>query len=319
LPWQVLPTKVYNHFVSSPLEEEFDRQVREAAAAWLDTRCTDDNPVVRRDELMDFRYRGQRIGLVDQNRGIRKPRDLRAALSILTTYTPASRRAPYEDSAGPDRLLRYKYRGTDPMHPDNVALRRAYELQLPLIWFYGVAAGLYLPCYPVWLVADEPDKLQFTVALDEAQREIANTGVIDVVRRRYVERLTRQRLHQPVFRQRVIQAYQKSCAMCQLRFTALLDAAHILADRHPQGIPAVSNGLALCKIHHAAYDQNILGVRPDFVIHVRTDILEEIDGPMLRHGLQEMHGIPLTLPPRRVDCPDPEAVEERYEAFLETA
>jgi putative restriction endonuclease len=205
------------------------------------------------------------------------------------------------------------------MHPDNVALRRAYELQLPLIWFYGVATSLYMPCYPVWLVADEPEKLQFTVALDEAQREIANAGVIDLVQRRYVERLTTQRLHQPVFRQRVIQAYQTSCAMCRLRHAALLDAAHILEDRHPQGIPAVSNGLALCKIHHAAYDQDILGVRPDFVIQVRTDILDEIDGPMLRHGLQEMHGIPMALPPRRSDRPDLEAIEERYETFRRTA
>jgi putative restriction endonuclease len=107
--------------------------------------------------------------------------------------------------------------------------------------------------------------------------------------------------------------------MWRLRHAALLDAAHILADQYPQGIPAVSNGLALCKIHHAAYDQNILGVRPDFVIQVRTDILDEIDGPMLRHGLQEMHGIPLTLPSRRVDRPDQEAIEERYGAFRRTA
>jgi putative restriction endonuclease len=205
------------------------------------------------------------------------------------------------------------------MHPDNLALRRARELQVPLIWFYGVAPGLYLPRYPVWLVDDNPEELQVTVALDKAQLGIANAGVVDLIQRRYAERLTRQRLHQPVFRERVIQAYQTSCAMCRLRHAALLDAAHILADRHPEGIPAVSNGLALCKIHHAAYDQNILGVRPDFVIEVRPDILEEVDGPMLRHGLQEMQGIPLTLPQRRTDHPDRDAVEERYEAFRKTA
>jgi putative restriction endonuclease len=201
------------------------------------------------------------------------------------------------------------------MHPDNVALRRAHELKVPLIWFYGVATGLYLPRYPVWLVDDKPEELQVTVALDETQLHLAHAGVIDLNQRRYAERLTRQRLHQPVFRERVIQAYETSCAMCRLRHAALLDAAHILADRHPQGIPAVSNGLALCKIHHAAYDQNILGVRPDYVIEVRTDILEEVDGPMLRYGLQEMHGLSLTLPPKRTDHPDRYAIEERYEAF----
>ncbi|HEU5156758.1 MAG TPA: HNH endonuclease [Streptosporangiaceae bacterium] len=300
----------------SQLTDELDQRVRAAAMVWLDRRCTADNPLVRRDELMAFQFEGRRLGLIDQNRGIRKPRALLAALSILTTYTPARRRVPYEDAPGPDGLLRYKYRGTDPSQPDNVALRRAYELRVPLIWFYGIEAGLYLPRYPVWLVADEPEQLQFVVALNETQLHIAHSSRLgDLVQRRYAEQLTRQRLHQPVFRERVIQAYGMSCAMCRLRHVALLDAAHILADKHPQGIPAVSNGLALCKIHHAAYDQNFLGIRPDFVIQVRRDILEEIDGPMLRHGLQEMHGIPLTLPRLRAHRPSKQAVEERYEAF----
>jgi putative restriction endonuclease len=312
-------SRVYNQAVSSPLEEAYDQQVRAAAMAWLDRRCTDDNPVVGRSELLDFRFEGQRLPLVDPNRGIRKPRTLTAALSILTTYTPAKQRAPYDDAPGPDGLLRYKYRGNDPMQADNVALRRAYELQVPLIWFYGVNEGLYLPRYPVWLVADEPEQLQFTVALDEAQLHIAETGIPAVVQRRYAERVTRQRLHQPVFRERVIQAYETSCAMCHLRHAALLDAAHILPDRHAQGVPAVSNGLALCKIHHAAYDQNILGVRPDLVVEVRTDVLEEVDGPMLRHGLQDMHDVSLTLPRRRSDHPDRSAIEERYTKFRMSA
>lgn len=305
--------------MTSPLEADLDQRVRAAAMAWLDSRCTAEKPVVGRAELMDFRFEDRPLALVDQNRGIRKPAILPAALSILTTYTSASGQAPYDDAPGPDGLLRYKYRGSDPMHPDNVGLRRAFQRRVPLIWFFGVATGLYLPRYPVWLVADEPEQLQFAVALDEAQLHIASAGVVDLVQRRYAERLTRQRLHQPVFRERVIQAYETSCAMCHLRHASLLDAAHILPDRHPQGVPAVSNGLALCKIHHAAYDQNILGVRPDLVIQVRTDILEEVDGPMLRHGLQDMHGVRLALPSRRGDRPDQQALEERYETFRNIA
>jgi putative restriction endonuclease len=113
-----------------------------------------------------------------------------------------------------------------------------------------------------------------------------------------------------------MRAYDQRCAMCSLRHVSLLDAAHILRDRHPQGIAAVSNGMALCKIHHAAYDQNLLGIRPDLVVQVRNDILEEFDGPMLRHGLQEMAGVRLTTPRARVEKPDRDAVEERYEEFL---
>lgn len=88
-------------------------------------------------------------------------------------------------------------------------------------------------------------------------------GKVSTVERRYAERIIKQRLHQPVLRQRVIEAYRTSCAMCLLRHRSLLDAAHIIPDREDTGIPAVSNGLALCKIHHAAYDEHIIGVRPD--------------------------------------------------------
>ncbi|WP_460364209.1 HNH endonuclease [Actinocorallia lasiicapitis] len=287
--------------------------------AWLDERCPPERPTISRDELMNFHFDGQRIALLDYNRGIRKPANMAAALSIVTTFTPENRRAPYEDVPGPDGLLRYKYQGTNPQQWDNVSLRRACQLQLPLIWFYGVAPGLYLPRYPVWIVADEPDQLQCVVALDESQQMLGGMADLPPLQRAYLERTTRQRLHQPVFRQRVIQAYETTCAMCRLRHASLLDAAHILPDAHPEGVPSVSNGLALCKIHHAAYDQNILGISPDYRVEVRTDILAEVDGPMLRHGLQEMQGTLLTLPRHRIDRPSRTALEERYTTFRATA
>ncbi|GAA2873025.1 HNH endonuclease [Streptosporangium fragile] len=305
--------------IDSFMEDAFSARVRTAAMDWLKRRCADGDFVVHRNELLEFHFEGKRFPLVDPNRGIRKPKSMTAALSILTTYTAPGRRAPYEDRPGPDGLLRYKYRGFDPRQSDNVALRIAYERKLPLIWFYGVAEGWYLPCFPVWLVADEPEQLQFAVALDEAQLLMSDTVEARVGQRRYAERLTRQRLHQPVFRAQVLRAYDESCAMCNLRHASLLDAAHILRDSHPEGIPAVSNGLALCKIHHAAYDKNILGIRSDYVVEVRRDILEENDGPMLRHGLQEMNGISLRVPKVRRDRPDVAAIEHRYEEFRRSA
>lgn len=36
-----------------------------------------------------------------------------------------------------------------------------------------------------------------------------------------------------------------------------------------------------------AYVDLIMGMAPNRRIHIRRDILEEVDGPMLRHGLQE--------------------------------
>ncbi len=260
-----------------------------------------------------FEYQGRRVPLVVQT-GIWKPAGFESALTIRTTYTRPGQPPPYHDTSRGDGLIGYKYRGTDPQHSDNRALRRAMELQTPIVYFVGVASGVYLPLWPVYVVGEDPANLEFALAVDEAQRSV-DVDAYDPVRRRYVERLTRMRLHQPVFRARVLRAYDNSCAICTLRHAELLDAAHILPDGHPRGLPVVPNGLAMCKIHHAAYDADILGVRPDLQIEIRIDILKEIDGPMLRHGLQEMQGLILRVPRARDAQPDQLSLAERYEDF----
>jgi putative restriction endonuclease len=99
----------------------------------------------------------------------------------------------------------------------------------------------------VYLVAEEPG--QFVVALDQAQRHLFPTPgqTISDDDRRYAEAITRHRLHQPLFRARVLQAYENRCSMCHLRHASLLDASHIPDDKHAMGQPVVPNGLALCK------------------------------------------------------------------------
>jgi putative restriction endonuclease len=114
-----------------------------------------------------FEYLGERIPLLDPQRGIRKPRQLLAALSIRTVYSSEPHARAYEDDLGPDGYLRYKWRGVDPNHSENRSLRQAMTLRLPVIWFQGVAPGTYVPIYPVWLVAEESSARQFVVALDE--------------------------------------------------------------------------------------------------------------------------------------------------------
>jgi putative restriction endonuclease len=307
--------------VQSPLEDEFDRRLRVAAMQWLDRKTNQGTSSVTRGELSDFRLDGERIPLVDPQQGIRKPQGMSAALSILTTYTRPGRPAPYNDLPGDDGMMRYKWRGFDPDHSDNRALREACRRNLPLIWFFAAAPGIYHAIYPVTLVAEEPEQQQFVVNLapETAAQGPGPYGLPEsAAERAYAERLTRQRLHQPVFRARVLQAYETSCAMCRLRHAELLDAAHIVPDAHG-GVPRVSNGLSLCKIHHAAYDANILGVRPDLVVVVRQDVLREKDGPMLRYGLQAMSGVEISVPALRANRPEREALEERYERFRTAA
>jgi putative restriction endonuclease len=77
----------------------------------------------------------------------------------------------------------------------------------------------------------------------------------------------------------------------------------------------VTNGLALCKIHHAAYDRNLLGITPDYEVRIDRELLNEIDGPTLRHGLQDMQGQELTIPKRRSERPSRESLARRFAEF----
>ena len=110
-------------------------------------------------------------------------------------------------------------------------------------------------------------------------------------------------------------AYSQKCTICDLQHPELLDAAHIIPDGEPLGAPVVENGLSLCKIHHAAYDREFLGIDPDHQVHINQALLIEQDGPMLKHGLQEMHGRAITLPKRAAHHPDRDRLALRFERF----
>ena len=296
---------------------DLDTRLRTAMFEHL-SRVSNTHPDgVPSDVINSFVFDGGQVRLVVQP-GIRKPAQLEAALTIRTTWTSPGAQAPYADEVGADGSLRYKWRGTDPNNADNRALREAMRRQVPLAYFYPVARGVYKAIYPVYLVDEDPAAYEFAVEIgDYIEPDEGSSGT--PLERRYIRRLTLQRLHQVLFRPKVLRAYESQCAICNLRHAPLLDAAHILPDRHPKGDPVVPNGLAMCKIHHAAYDADILGIRPDYVVEMRPDILTEIDGPMLRHGLQEMHGSRITLPRSRQDHPDPSRLKERYIQFQTAA
>jgi putative restriction endonuclease len=296
---------------------ERELAVRLAAQAWLDADRAQGREGWTQANLADFQFGGTRIPLMDRQRGIRKPAGMAAALSMRTVYRPSGAARPYEDGTGIDGLLRYKWRGDDPDHAENRALREAMDRELPLIWFYGFAEGLYSAIYPVYLRGEEPGLQQFVVALGEDQRLVDVGHSAPEALRRYVERTTWHRLHQPAFRAGVMLAYDTRCAVCSIRHSQLLDAAHITADADERGEPVTSNGLALCKIHHGAFDAGIMGIRPNLTLHVRADVLAEIDGPMLRHGIQAHHDQALmVVPTTRRDRPDTARLEERYAQFL---
>lgn len=263
-------------------------------------------------EAFDFGFGPERI--IDEGGGIWNPSNYAATLSIIHKED-----SKYDDGGHGDGKFKYAYQvprnARNPTEGKNIKLRRAGELQLPIVMFVWTAPGAYAPVMPVYVIEDEPGALRVILATDGLPSDAA--AVESQLERRYAERTVRQRLHQAEFRSKVLRAYRERCAICELQKVPLLDAAHITPDAAIEGAPVVANGVTLCKIHHAAYDANILGITPDYVVGINSAILIEVDGPMLKHGIQEMNGRKLWVPARTSDRPDRERLATRYEEFLQ--
>jgi putative restriction endonuclease len=288
-----------------------DDDVRASCFAALDVLCaTFGGDVPYRDGLhRGFAFRGQRVAFLSTQKGIFRAAAQRgpAALSIQT-----SAKSPYDD-AEVEGGFRYAYRAGPVDQPDNRALRAAHAMQVPLVYFFATRASWYRPIYPCFVLDDDPVARSVVVSpgrmlgpLDEPEP----VAIDDPLERRYAVRETRVRLRQARFRGRVLTAYSDSCAICRLKELRLLDAAHIVGD----ALPAVSNGLSLCSIHHRAFDQDLVGISPDYEVHVSRRLLEDDDGPMLEL-LKTAHRTALLLPERRVWRPDREQLASRFDRF----
>jgi putative restriction endonuclease len=241
----------------------------------------------------------------------------RGVLSIKTTRPREGRAARYDDQVGSDGYFTYAFQGTESDNHDNNALREAFEDGSPVIYFYGVAPGRYQILFPCFVMSWDSATMSCTIAaggMDEIVRPNA-ARVRDGIERRYTTVAIKVRLHQAEFRELVIDAYDSKCAISGLPITGLLEAAHILPDRDERGRPEIGNGLCLSKLHHSAYDQNLLGIDPDGVIHVAQRVLDQSDGPILEHGIKGYHGQRIRLPRSNDDRPNPGYLAEHFEAF----
>ena len=295
-----------------------DTAVRIAVFEWLRLQRDEQGESLSRASLAEFQIGDRSVPLVGPS-GIWKPAACELPISVTTTFD-----SPYPDAFDEhEGSIAYSYRGTDQFHRDNVGLRRAMAERVPLVYFLALEPGRYAAAFPTYVVRDSPTDLRFTLQVDDVVVPFGSDDGIPEAepepRRAYVTATVQRRLHQVAFRERVIRAYSERCALCRLGHRELLDAAHITPDRDELGTPVVSNGLSLCKLHHAAFDKLFLAVRPDYRIEVRPSILTESDGPMLIVGLQQIHGSHINLPSRVSDQPDRDRLEIRYRQFLAAA
>lgn len=261
-----------------------------------------------------FYCEGTRITLKGQQ-GIWKPKAFNYPISITSMLD-----GPYADSLDENGILKYKYRGDNPYHSNNMALRRAYHDKVPLIFFQEVSRHEYSAVWPIYIHEDNPKGLYVKATVEPLYNVISADSWNNVIlaspnERRYAVVESRRRLHQGRFRAVVLTAYKERCAMCNLGHRELLDAAHIIPDSEIEGVASIDNGISLCKIHHAAYDQNFIGIDPDFTIHVKKELLVEIDGPMLEHGLKRLNNRKIILPTKVEDRPNRDNLDSRFQQF----
>jgi putative restriction endonuclease len=272
-----------------------------------------------------FEFNGGRIPLVNPQRGIFKPQQMRFLLSIKTVYPKPGSKVWYDDQRqvhrqifDGDDSIDYAFMGQNADSADNRWLREALENRVPIIYFLGIAPGRYQAILPSFISAWDAKLLKAKVTFG-----IPEQGVLvppeTALERRYALRVVKQRLHQASFREAVISAYDGRCALSGLPEALLLDAAHIISDKDEMfGQLVVPNGIPLSKIHHAAFDSHLIGIDPDYKLHVSDRIMVQKDGPMLE-ALKRLHGGMLCLPKRMRDRPDRDRLAERFDKFRAAA
>jgi putative restriction endonuclease len=249
---------------------------------------------------------------------------MRYLLSIRTVFPRRGARVWYDDQRRVheqidrgDEVVEYAFQGVDPDAHDNRWLREAWEQRIAIIYFVGVAPGVTMPVVPAYIGGWDKQALKALVGFGDPIEQQDEQRFPDApAARRYKLQAVRQRLHQATFRQAVITAYDGRCALSGLPEPMLLDAAHIIPDGDERfGQPIVPNGIPLSKLHHAAFDAHLIGIDPDFRMHVSDRLMSQRDGPMLE-ALKQLHRQQIRLPGRERDLPDRHRLAMRFEQFL---
>ncbi len=274
-----------------------------------------DDLVPRAVLLEGFRFKGQRVSLGSFQRGIHRSA-LQRGPAALTLFT--SPNSPYADEIDEEGdTIIYAYRSGAMSLADNRALDAAFEMRVPLIYFKGIEPGQYMIIAPVFVTDRDREAGLVKLTQGIPFMDLSGDGLVSSEPARHEAlREVVVRLRQQRFRREVLAAYRQRCAVCALKRRELIQAAHI-TEFAGHGGEVVRNGLALCAIHHLAYDRNLMGIDPSGVVHISSAVRTQADGPMLREGIQAFHGAPIAKPSVHEKRPDPERLAVRFERFRE--
>jgi len=215
--------------VINRVEGDLDIRIRSAAFEHV-RRLNATHDYLSSQQLAEgFPFEGSRIPLVNPQRGIFKPRQMRHLLSIRTVFPKPGAKIWYDDQRQvhrqiyqSDDLVEYAFMGNNPDAADNRWLREACEQRIPIIYFIGIAPGRFVAQVPAFIAEWNRHSLKASVGFGEP---VAYGGAVfpdELPARRYALSAVKQRLHQATFRQAVLTAYEGRCALSGLPEPMLL-------------------------------------------------------------------------------------------------
>ncbi|MDX2299518.1 MAG: HNH endonuclease [Xanthomonadaceae bacterium] len=136
-------------------------------------------------------------------------------------------------------------------------------------------------------------------------------AVINKDRKSVISQIVRRyRAHD--FRNRVLSAYGYRCAACGVQLE-LIDAAHIIPVAEPSSTDETQNGVAFCKLHHAAFDRNLISFDPQYRIEVSDRQVGRLADANLIGGLRQFQRHlrdAIILPADHRDYPNPDYIKQ---------
>src|SRR3954452_22192809 len=119
-----------------------------------------------------FLFDGGRFPLINPQRGIFKPQQMRFLLSIKTVFPKPGGKVCYDDQREVhrqifegDETIDYAFMGHNPKAAHNRWLPEACENQIPIIYFLRIAPGRYQAMLPAFINLSQANKLSRTYAL----------------------------------------------------------------------------------------------------------------------------------------------------------
>ena len=267
-----------------------------------------------------FPFLGGRIMFASQALGIFKPRQMDRVLSIKTVVPREGRGAQYSDQVADgseNGMWVYDMRERNPAHPQNHWLKTAWTEGLPLIYLRGLAPSVYLPSFPVYVTDWDAGAGQVRVALGlecTSQQDLVEPALMGRELSRYTYGRMQNRVSVARFRVDVLEAYQDTCALSGLAQPQLVDAVPI-APGGSGGRLDVTEGLCMSRLHHAAFDANLLGIDPDGRVHFSEQLGASASRNSFVRHLMVVAGRRIAMPRAPEFQPNRDLLAARFEQF----